>query len=87
MRLLTLFALGLIVAGLSMPVMAEEAAVVQDEFGARFTAEAPPAFGDDPAAALADIMPAAGDETEIDTDDQQEIEKTDTPEDSEATSE
>jgi len=56
MRLLALFAVLLAFAYFSTPVMAT------DEFGSRFSADAPSALQDDPEAALADIMPAAGDE-------------------------
>ena len=46
---------------------------MDDEFGARFSSDAPSAFGDfisDTERALADIMPAAGDEDGVVEDDE-----------------
>ena len=45
-----------------------------DEFGSRFAADAPSALQDDPEKALADIMPAAGDEEDDDAADEEDDE-------------
>ena len=63
MRLIIALALFMVCAIFTQPVLAE------DEFGARFAPENVPSALEDPEAALADIMPAAGDDEDDDQDD------------------
>lgn len=62
MRLLAFLAVLAAFTFLASPVMAA------DEFGSRFASDTPSALQDDPEKALADIMPAAGDEEDDEKD-------------------